>query len=337
MRMIWNAVTICLAVASASGLAAASEALAPTRTLDTVVVSGKQPGPGFWRVSKDGRELWLLGTVSPLPKRMQWSTDEVEAAIAQSQAVLLPPRAEIRANAALGGLFLLPSLLKARNNPDKQTLEQLLPAADYARWLRLKQRYLGRDRGVEKRRPILAAGKLYEEALDESDLSGKNLAAKVAERAAKRHDVTLVTPSVELVIEDPKSAIKDFSGSSLDDVECFRRSLDRVESDLDRMKLRANAWALGEIGILRSLPLTDTAESCLAALMQNRVAQRLGLDDLRAKVENTWLDAAETALRSHQRSFGLLPMDQLLRDDGLLARLVARGYTVQAPAETRTD
>src|SRR5687768_1077919 len=43
----------------------------PTTVLDTVVVSGKQPGPGLWKVSNDDHVMWVLGTISPLPKRME--------------------------------------------------------------------------------------------------------------------------------------------------------------------------------------------------------------------------------------------------------------------------
>lgn len=62
---------------------------APIRDLEAVVVHGAQPGPGLWRVSKDGRVLWILGTVSPLPNQIEWRADEVRAVIARSGQVLL--------------------------------------------------------------------------------------------------------------------------------------------------------------------------------------------------------------------------------------------------------
>jgi hypothetical protein len=69
------------------------------------------------------------------------------------------------------GLMLVPSLLKARNNPGGMHLQDMVPADLYARWLPLKARYMGRDRGVEKRRPIFAAQELYEAAMRKSGLS----------------------------------------------------------------------------------------------------------------------------------------------------------------------
>jgi hypothetical protein len=36
-------------------------------TLDEVVVSGEQPGPGLWQVKNGANTLWILGSHSPLP------------------------------------------------------------------------------------------------------------------------------------------------------------------------------------------------------------------------------------------------------------------------------
>src|SRR3954471_238877 len=56
--------------------------------LEQVLVTGEQPGPGLWKVSKGDHVLWILGTNSPVPKRMQWHSKEVERAIAESQEVI---------------------------------------------------------------------------------------------------------------------------------------------------------------------------------------------------------------------------------------------------------
>ena len=305
-----------------------------TTTLDTVVVSGKQPGPGLWKVTRGEHVLWVLGTISPLPKRMEWESSDVEATIAGSQELLTPPSVTMSAKgAAFGGIFLIPSLMRARNNPEKETLVEILPPADYARWTVLKKRYLGRDNGIEKRRPIIAAGKLQEEALDEADLTFDNLAAKVAKRAAKKHDLVITEPSVEIVIKDPKATIKEFSSTSLDDLECFRQTLERLEGDVETMKLRANAWALGDVALLQSLPYTDNFRACADALLANRIAERQGFADLDKQLEAKWMAAAEAAIEKNESSFALLPMTMMLREGGFLDQLRAKGFTVTPPTE----
>ncbi|HEV7491247.1 MAG TPA: hypothetical protein VGO25_10600, partial [Rhodanobacteraceae bacterium] len=52
--------------------------------LPTVVVTGEQPGPGLWKVTSGDHVLWILGTLSPLPKKMTWRSGEVEAIVARS-------------------------------------------------------------------------------------------------------------------------------------------------------------------------------------------------------------------------------------------------------------
>jgi hypothetical protein len=41
--------------------------------------------------------------------------------------------------------------------------------------------------------------------------------------------------------------------------------------------------------------------------------------------------AAEAALRDNASTFALLPISELLKPDGYLAKLQARGYEVEAP------
>src|SRR5687767_12626712 len=145
---------------------------AQVRYLDTVVVSGRQPGPGLWRVSKGDHDLWILGTVSPVPKRMEWYSPKTEMVLAQAQEIIGQPG--IAASLSAGGMFraafAMPTMLRTRKNPDGKTLRDVLPAELYARWSALKAMYLGKDKAVEAWRPIFAAERLYQAALDQAGL-----------------------------------------------------------------------------------------------------------------------------------------------------------------------
>ncbi|RZA18030.1 MAG: TraB/GumN family protein, partial [Proteobacteria bacterium] len=172
----------CIAVpALAQDVAAPSGTIAgddDVRDLEAVVVTGVQPGPGMWKVSKGEHVLWVLATVTPLPKGMQWLSRDVEAVIAQAQEVIDPPG--VTFNSGVGmvrGMLMIPSLLKARKSPDGRTLREILPAPVYARWVVLKARYLGRDEGVEKWRPIFASQELYQAALKKSGLTQSGVVA----------------------------------------------------------------------------------------------------------------------------------------------------------------
>lgn len=301
-------------------------------TLDTIVVSGEQPGPGMWKVSKDDHVLWILGTLSPLPEKMNWVSRDVEAIIAESQEVILMPNVSLSVKGGMiRGLFLLPSLMKARNNPDKEKLVDVVPPELYARWEVLKARYMGNGNSVEKRRPIFAAYELYESAIKRSGLSQKDIVTRVVKKAARRNKVEMVEPELDLRIESPGTALREFRKSPLDDIDCFAKTMSRIETDIEAMKLRGNAWATGDIKAILALPYTDQLQACSDAILKASVIEERGLDDMRPRIYSIWLTAAESALQRNASSFAILPMRLLLADDGLLTRLRDRGYAIEPP------
>lgn len=300
--------------------------------LDAMVVSGAQPGPGMWTVRKDGHVLHILGTVSPLPRRMDWRAEDVEAAIAGAGAVVAPPAFVLDAGVGFfRGMALVPAALRARNNPGKRTLAEVLPPELHARWQVLKARYIGRDRGVEKRRPLLAAHALYEAALDRSGLRAEGVVEPVLRRARKAAGVPLVETTIRLELDDPKGVLRELGESELADRECFEGTLDRIETDLDNMRARANAWAVGDIDALRALPYRNHLATCQEALTRSALARRLGIADVRERAAAAWLANVDQVLAEHPSSFAMLPMHQLLGADGMLGQLAERGYQVEGP------
>ena len=323
-----------LLVLTIAAPATAAVPTAPTapRELAPVMVSGVQPGPKLWKVTRGDRVLWVLGTLTPAPRRIEWTSREAERAIASSGVVLLGARATVKADIGLfRGALLLPKALKARNNPDGRTLRDVLPPRTYARWDVLRARYLGRDRDIEKRRPIVAAEELYAAAIRQAGLDQDNQVRPKVEKIARRHDVPVEIAEVLATISDPKAVLREFSGQSLDDLACFELTLDRLEADLAQMAARANAWSIGDLETMRRLPYTDQGQACLSAVLDSAVARSQGLDALPAQVRTAWLDAAEKAMARHPTSFALLPMAEILKPDGYLAALAARGYAIEAP------
>ncbi|WP_166774556.1 TraB/GumN family protein [Xanthomonas sp. CFBP 8151] len=300
--------------------------------LEAMVVRGVQPGPGLWKVSKDDHVLWILGTVSPLPKRLQWQATEVETIIGQSQQVLMAPTVQIDADMGLfGKLTLLPSAMKAMKNEDGRELRELLPAELYARWSVAKARYLGSDRGVERKRPMLAAGELYQAAIKRSGLARSPVIWSVVERAAKRAGIKPTPTALDYKISDPRQAIKEFRAGGMDDVACFRSILITVERDLPTMVERANAWSVGDIDALRQLPREDPQAACMSAMASSGAARKRGIDDLERRMRERWLSIATAALQRNRSTFAVLPISRLTAADGYLARLQALGYAVEAP------
>jgi TraB/PrgY/gumN family len=314
--------------------ARAQEAVGPQPAIEEVLVTGQQPGPGLWKVTRptDGNEhvLWILGSYGPLPKKMSWRSAELEAALAGSQAVIAP--VSMRASVgALGGVTLLPSLVGLRRNPDGARLEDVVPPELYARWLPLKERYIGRDEDVEKWRPIFAAQKLYEQALRRSGLEPYGVVWPAVEKRARKARVRIVEPEVEVRIDKPRAAIKDFKQAPLDDLECFAKTIERLESDLELMRVRANAWASGDVQKLRALAPVDNASACIAVALNAEVLRQRGAGDWPAQRATAWLEAVEKAFAANASTVAVLNVEQILRPDGYVAELRARGYVVEDP------
>ncbi|HST45071.1 MAG TPA: TraB/GumN family protein, partial [Luteimonas sp.] len=221
----------------------------------------------------------------------------------------------------------------ARRNPDGRTLSESVPADLYARWAELKPRYIGRNAGIERWRPVFAAQELYEAAMRRAGLSQANVVSPVVAAAARRHGVPRISTQVEVRVSDPKAMIREFNRTTLADTDCFAKTLARIEGDLDAMRRRANAWAIGDVAALRDLPMEDQYVACMRAFTGNAVAQKIGFGDVSTRSTATWVAAAEAALQANTSTFATLPIPFLLREKGVLATLRAKGYAVEAPDE----
>ena len=329
--------TTCLqrffAILSAASLLLAVPAAAQ-EPIEEVLVTGQQPGPGLWKVTRpgdaDGHVLWILGNYSPLPKNMTWRSTELESVLAASQELLAP--VSVNASAGpLGGITLLPSLIGVRRNPADARLQDVVPPDLYARWLPLKARYLGNDDDVEQWRPIFAAQELYRAALKKRDLVPYEGVWPRVEKLARKAKLRITEPGIELKVEKARSAIKEFKTTPLADVECFARTIQRLESDLDLMRDRANAWAVGDVARLRELAPVARASACIGVVLQSSFMQERGYGDLLERVQAAWLAAAEQSLARNASTVAVLPIDEILKPDGYVARLRQKGYAIEDP------
>ena len=110
------------------------------------------------------------------------------------------------------------------------------------------------------------------------------------------------------------------------ELACFASILTSIETDLEGMKERANAWADRRRRSLEALRLSRPQGNCLATLLTAP-----GFVDIATSSTRKWLTEAEHALATYETSFSLLPMRELVAAVGSLAQLAARGYTVTAP------
>jgi uncharacterized protein YbaP (TraB family) len=295
-----------------------------------VLVVGEQPGPSLWKVYKDNHVLWVMGTISPISKNMQWHSKKIEEIVASSQEFLTQPGVKVEVG-FWSKVSLLPSLIGIKHNPDGKKLVDVLPPQLYARWSVLKEKYIGRDNDIEKNRPIFAATELFKKSIDKSDMAPNDSIRWTIENIVRNNKIKTTHPIVGHELKNPRATVKKFKKSTLDDTECFARTIERLETDLGAMRTRANAWAKGDLETLRNLPYHNEREDCESAVLNSEIAQDQGVQNIKQLLKDEWLSAAETALATNESTFAMLPMAELYKSDGYLAALAAKGYTVERP------
>ena len=266
-------VTLCLSLLSTPTWAQTAPDTAP----EQILVVGKRPGPGLWKVSRDDHVLWIFGTNSPLPVKMVWRSQQVETVLAQSQEFLGAPGAGVSVgfSQAFNLITALPFLVGVKNNPDGARLQDVVPPDVYARWKVLKKKYIGDDAGIERERPIFAAPALFDKALAQSGLGNDRDVIATLLQIARKHHVKYTPTTIALDLDNPRGALRDFKKSPMEDLECFTKTIDRLEVDLDAMRGRANAWAIGDVELMRKLRYPDQVSACNAAVFNSAAMKSL--------------------------------------------------------------
>jgi hypothetical protein len=326
----WSQTDAGSAGAAAGQVSPTAEAPADIAT-EKVLVVGKRPGPGLWKVSKGEHVLWVFGMYSPLPKHMEWRSQQVESILAQSQEYLTAPSAKVDVG-FFRGLTLLPQMIGVKKNPDGAQLRDVVPLDVYERWLVLKKKYIGDDNGIERERPIFAADELFRKGIEHAGLTSSREVRDAIEKIVKKNKIKTTSPELKLAVDDPGRAIKEFKKSSLDDVACFSKTIERLETDLDAMRVRANAWAKGDLAGIQKLSYADQGQACTSALTDSAfVKAQPGFQSMHARMQEAWVAAAEKSLAANTSTFAVLQLRDILDPKGPVAALQAKGYLVEQP------
>ncbi|MEW6370845.1 MAG: TraB/GumN family protein [Pseudomonadota bacterium] len=296
----------------------------------TILVSGQRPGPGLWKVSKGDHVMWVFGTHDPLPKDMEWRSKEAERKIAQSQEYLGAPTANV--SVGWSGLGALPFLIGIKKNPDGATLKDVLPPELYARWAPLKQKYFGKDDDIERERPVFVAQELHRRAMVEAGLYKGPDVRQVLGKLANKHKVKYTSNTIEVDLKEPGKAAREFKKGAMEDIPCLAATIDRLETDIEAMRVRANAWAVGELDAIEKLSFADRETACNNAFLSSALTRlQPELLTMKQRALDGWLMAAEKALENNTSTFAVLSMKEVLSPQGALAKLKAKGYTVEKP------
>jgi uncharacterized protein YbaP (TraB family) len=332
---------LCLCLLSVPAAAQSLDPVAPSAQQDSAAeaepvpeqirVVAQRPGPGMWKVSKGEHVLWVFGTYAPLPKDMQWRSQQVETVIRNSQEYLAPPSASAKPG-FFKSITLLPSLIGMRKNPDGARLQDVMPAEDYARWSALKAKYLPDNDDVERERPIFAADVLTRAARQQAGLQSDNLVRKQMLDLIKQHKLKQTSSTFEIPMDNARAVLKNFRKSTVGDAACLTQTMSTLESDIAAASVRANAWAKGDMDELRKLDFSTREEACFGSVMNSAVFDaEPEFRQMKVRAHAKWVASAEQALAANTSTFAILQIGDIIDPKGVIAALAAKGYQVQAP------
>lgn len=296
---------------------------------EEIIITGKVSGPPLWQVRHGDNVLWVFGLLSPLPPGLELDTTRLDSVLADADEVLGRPDFDF--NESFGPVKLLrlySQFRKIRVNDDGKTLEQVLPADLYQRLLAVKAIYGPRSDKLLKMRPLMAAELLEGAALAsvglEEDADG---ITRQLRRVMRRHDVpyTEVVYTTDMTVGSMMNALDEVPFDA--EVACLQSMLHSLESDLDLLKDKAEAWAYGQVGELYATSARGTAKtSCFQALTTPPALQQVF-----RHASELWITHAERALNANKNTFAVLDINLLLPADGLIHTLRERGYEVIEP------
>ncbi|MGA2343495.1 MAG: TraB/GumN family protein [Steroidobacteraceae bacterium] len=288
--------------------------------LDEVVVTGERTGPGLWHVHRGAAQMWVLGSISPLPKGITWRATEVEKILGSTDRVLVPKPLEIGIVRILWLLVTERNLIMVRGG---KRLRDVLPPDLGARFALDRSKYTSDTDKWEHFRPIVAAAFLQQAAFHQVGLSARIDLGAAVRSLAKKHDVRVEEVKIAGV-GDVLEALKNMPPAT--ENMCVQASLVTVEKDLPRLMDRARAWSTGNVERIESLPEPAEVDACLAALDSGAAA-----GDLIGRVRRAWLESMQKYLQAGGTTLAVVNMDLLLGRGGLLDALRAQGYEVEAP------
>ncbi len=282
-----------------------------------LVVTGKAPGPAWWRVSRGNATVWILGLPSaPTPLGLEWDKSVLRRRLALARALEAPVEGQVRVGAdGFSGLVtavrLLPGL--GWTNGD---VEKAMPADLAARFDASRQRLGQPASRYATPVPALAVFKLDQDYRRVTGLSG-DVEADVEILARQAH-VPIVRPE-RLTAAEMKAEALALTRPEMAD--CFRAFLAETETPPTDFEAAAAGWAGGRLALALAAP-PNPYDLCESRIFAQRFTHRL------VQAETA---AVETGLQQPGVLIVTAPLRALVAQGGVVQSLKADGYAVTDP------
>lgn len=295
------------------------EPLIPVWAQIETVDARSAPGPAMWHVTRGNSEVWIVGTVSAIPKTLNWNKRAITDLMEGATQVITPP-------GATAGFFeaswLLISYGGRLSLPRGQKLESTMPDEMRARFIATRT-MLGKDASrYETDTPVRAALRLMGDFWDKSQLNGPG-AGQVITRLARDHDV----PRKPSAIFEAAPLIKEVLTLPIAQQNvCLAATMEDIDRLSKHGEAAAQAWAVGDVKGVKAHFAEQRLLECFAAAAHTVAALNQGNAD-------TTVTAIDAALAKPGKTIAVVDMGPLLRKGGVLAQLEAKGLKIEGPAE----
>ena len=312
-----------LPVLSSADTADADLSVADEPDMPVITVTGVYTGPALWKVTSAGNVMWILGEISPFPRRWKWKSKEFERMLRKSQELLI----DFSGYWHVEGHDAKAALEAAGRLPEGTTLKDVISPELHAR-VQATARKFGNP-SLEKWRPFSATNQLVRSAMKTLDLTGFSARFTSAQLGEWRKSKITYFTAPEIPFED---RLRNWQHPSNE--VCLARLVDAIGDGGEGLKQLGNAWAVGDIAALRELvPLYSfsrdgfRADECAAAMHGGEQQAR----DYKARRIAAWVAEAERALAKNRSTLAVILMSELFEPDGYLAALREKGYRIVEP------
>lgn len=290
--------------------------------MQVVLVTGVHSGPALWRVWSGNHTLWLLGEISPYPRKIKWRSKEFDRRLQQSQELLID----------FSGYWWVDAdnesaLEKASRLPEGKKLKDVIAPELHARVEATASKF--GNPALEDWRPFAATNRLVSAAMKTLDLEGFSVRFSAAKSGQWRGKKITYFSVPEIAFEQRLSHWQDPANEV-----CLQRLVDTIGDGGKGLLQLANAWAVGDIPALRELvPVYSfsrdgfRADDCATA-MHGGEQQAL---DYKLRRTQAWLAEAKRALQKNRSTMAVVLMSELFAPDGYLAALRAEGFEIVEP------
>jgi hypothetical protein len=299
-------------------LSARAQTLPSWTEIETVEVR-ERPGPALWHLTRGDSEVWVLGMAGAMPEDLDWNKQYLAELLDGARAILMPPKADIALTDIAWFLIWHGSELSL---PRGQSLEQSLPVDLRARFVAVRDTVSDDADDYRTDIPIRAALRLQQDLREKADLSFRE-PRNTIENLARRKRIPNM-PVTNFAAMDAVREVLKLPPSQQH--ACLAQALEDVTWALGHAGTAARAWAVGDIKTVKAHYSEWRLGNCVMGAVQK-------FSDIDGRNIAEYVSAIDAALDRPGKTIALIYMGPLLRKNGVLERLQARGIAIEGPAE----